>query len=90
MDLTKYNELLRKMLAGDSSVISELSELQPKILAWKQDQRKNADAKKVEANKAEANKAEANKAEEKRHEVKKAKHKQGEARPIEAVEEKKD
>lgn len=55
MDLTRYNDLLRKLMQGDSSVLPELSQLQPKVLAWKQEQRKKAPQPKVEAEpKAEA------------------------------------
>lgn len=48
MDLTRYNDLLRKLMAGDNSVMAELSELQPKVLAWKQAQRKKAPEPKAE------------------------------------------
>lgn len=51
MDLTKYNDLMRKLLAGDKSVLPELSRLQPEVLAWKQAQK--AKAKQPEAQKQE-------------------------------------
>lgn len=49
MDLTRYNDLLRKLMQGDSSVLPELSQLQPKVLAWKHEQRKKVPQPKAEA-----------------------------------------